>query len=278
MRSFRFLRCRNRRTNRGARHGSIAKVALSNNMMTSNGVYGETSKLLNGDDGRHVMNPYDQMNGGGATDSSFALYPLPTQALNHRSASSTYAPLPVPVPSLPHNNNTAASPLSHAAIPISELQHHIDRLRMNNNLGFQQEFESIETGQHFSWENSSADVNKHKNRYANVVAYDHTRVMLSDVDGIPGSDYINANYIDGYDKVNCLFVVLDKKNIIFFQPKAYIATQGPLAETFADFWRMIWEEGSATIVMLTNLEERARIKCDQYWPTRGTSTYGDIQV
>ena len=222
VRSFRFLRCRNRRTNRGARHGSIAKVALSNNMMTtSNGVYGETSKLLNGDDGRHVMNPYEQMNGGGATDSSFALYPLPTQALNHRSASSTYAPLPVPVPSLPHhNNNTTASPLSHAAIPISELQHHIDRLRMNNNLGFQQEFESIETGQHFSWENSSADVNKHKNRYANVVAYDHTRVILSDVDGIPGSDYINANYIDGYDKVNCLFVVLDKKKYHFLSAES----------------------------------------------------------
>lgn len=64
-----------------------------------------------------------------------------------------------------------------------------------------QEFESIETGQQFTWENSNADVNKHKNRYANVVAYDHSRVVLSSIDGIPGTDYINANYIDGYDKV-----------------------------------------------------------------------------
>lgn len=65
-----------------------------------------------------------------------------------------------------------------------------------------QEYDSIETGQHFTWENSSLEVNKPKNRYANVVAYDHSRVILSqleDVDGniIEGSDYINANYIDG---------------------------------------------------------------------------------
>ncbi|PIO59003.1 Protein-tyrosine phosphatase, partial [Teladorsagia circumcincta] len=123
------------------------------------------------------------------------------------------------------------------------------------------EFESIETGQQFTWENSNSDINKHKNRYANVVAYDHSRVVLSSMEGIPGTDYINANYIDGYDK-----------------PKAYIATQGPLPETFGDFWRMVWEEGSSTIVMLTNLEERSRVKCDQYWPTRGSSTYGEVQV
>ena len=54
--------------------------------------------------------------------------------------------------------------------------------------------------------------------------------------------------------------------------------QGPLPETVADFWRMVWEQRSATIVMLTRLEERARIKCDQYWPTRGTESYGVMQV
>lgn len=93
------------------------------------------------------------------------------------------------------------------------------------------------------------------------MAYDHSRVVLSTVDGMPGSDYINANYIDGYDR-----------------PKAYIASQGPLPETFSDFWRMVWEERSATIVMLTKLEERSRIKCDLYWPTRGTSIYGKVAV
>jgi netrin-G3 ligand len=47
-----------------------------------------------------------------------------------------------------------------------------------------------------------------------------------------------------------------------------------LPETVADFWRMVWEQRSSTIVMLTRLEERSRIKCDQYWPTRGTESYG----
>lgn len=59
---------------------------------------------------------------------------------------------------------------------------------------------------------------------------------------------------------------------------AYIATQGPLPETFGDFWRMIWEQRCASIVMMTRLEERNRIKCDQYWPSRGTDTYGPMQV
>ena len=54
--------------------------------------------------------------------------------------------------------------------------------------------------------------------------------------------------------------------------------QGPLPETFADFWRMVWEQRSFTIVMMTRLEERARIKCDQYWPVKGTQTYGPVHV
>lgn len=61
--------------------------------------------------------------------------------------------------------------------------------------------------------------------------------------GIPGSDYINANYIDGYRKQN-----------------AYIATQGALPETFGDFWRMMWEQRGATVVMMTKLEERSRVR------------------
>lgn len=58
----------------------------------------------------------------------------------------------------------------------------------------------------------------------------------------------------------------------------YISFQGPLPETFGDFWRMVWEQRSATIVMMTKLEERTRIKCDQYWPGRGTELYGNVNV
>ncbi|XP_026208116.1 receptor-type tyrosine-protein phosphatase delta isoform X17 [Anabas testudineus] len=150
---------------------------------------------------------------------------------------------------------------SHPPIPILDLADHQERLKANDNLKFSQEYESIDPGQQFTWEHSNLEVNKPKNRYANVIAYDHSRVLLSAIDGIPGSDYINANYIDGYRKQN-----------------AYIATQGALPETFGEFWRMIWEQRSAIIVMMTKLEERSRVKCDQYWPTRGTETYGLIQV
>ena len=86
-------------------------------------------------------------------------------------------------------------------------------------------------------------------------------MQLDPVDNLTGSDYINANYIDGYRKA-----------------RAYIATQGPLPETFNDFWRMVWEQNSNVIVMLTRLEERSRIKCDQYWPNRDRSAYGPIGV
>ncbi|XP_063021992.1 receptor-type tyrosine-protein phosphatase F isoform X10 [Melospiza melodia melodia] len=149
----------------------------------------------------------------------------------------------------------------HPPIPVSDLADNIERLKANDGLKFSQEYESIDPGQQFTWENSNLEVNKPKNRYANVIAYDHSRVILTSIDGVPGSDYINANYIDGYRKQN-----------------AYIATQGPLPETLSDFWRMVWEQRTATIVMMTRLEEKSRVKCDQYWPSRGTETYGMIQV
>ncbi|XP_037132914.1 receptor-type tyrosine-protein phosphatase F-like isoform X15 [Syngnathus acus] len=149
----------------------------------------------------------------------------------------------------------------HPPIPVASLADHIEHLKANDGLRFSQEYESIDPSQQFTWENSNMEVNKPKNRYANVIAYDHSRVVLTSVDAVPGSDYVNANYIDGYRKQN-----------------AYIATQGPLPETLSDFWRMVWEQRSSTIVMMTRLEEKSRVKCDQYWPARGTETYGMIQV
>ncbi|KAM6948832.1 receptor-type tyrosine-protein phosphatase S isoform 3-T3 [Aplochiton taeniatus] len=151
--------------------------------------------------------------------------------------------------------------MSHPPIPINELAEHTELLKANDNLRLSQEYESIDPGQQFTWEHSNLEVNKPKNRYANVIAYDHTRVILAPIDGVLGSDYINANYIDGYRKQS-----------------AYMATQGPLAETFGDFWRMVWEQRTASVVMMTRLEEKSRIKCDQYWPSRGTETYGMTQV
>ncbi|XP_058805805.1 tyrosine-protein phosphatase Lar isoform X2 [Phymastichus coffea] len=182
-----------------------------------------------------------------------------TRPLMSADMSSSHAPSdPVEMRRL---NFQTPGMISHPPIPISELGNHIERLKANDNLKFSQEYESIEPGQQFTWDHSNMEVNTSKNRYANVIAYDHSRVILQTIEGVPGSDYINANYCDGYRKQN-----------------AYVATQGPLQETFADFWRMCWELRSATIVMMTKLEERTRIKCDQYWPSRGTETYGQMQV
>ncbi|TRZ02638.1 hypothetical protein DNTS_000622 [Danionella cerebrum] len=145
--------------------------------------------------------------------------------------------------------------LAHSSDPV-------EMRRLNYQTQGSSVFSSPNTSsQQFTWENSNLEVNKPKNRYANVIAYDHSRVVLTPVDGVPGSDYINGNYIDGYRKQN-----------------AYIATQGPLPETLSDFWRMVWEQRTSTIVMMTRLEEKSRVKCDQYWPSRGTETYGMIQV
>ncbi|CAJ0924893.1 unnamed protein product [Ranitomeya imitator] len=98
--------------------------------------------------------------------------------------------------------------------------------------------------------------NKFKNRLVNIMPYETTRVCLQPIRGVEGSDYINASFIDGYR-----------------QQKAYIATQGPLAETTEDFWRMLWENNSTIVVMLTKLREMGREKCHQYWPAERSARY-----
>ncbi|XP_065539281.1 receptor-type tyrosine-protein phosphatase O isoform X2 [Lathamus discolor] len=105
-------------------------------------------------------------------------------------------------------------------------------------------------------------MNRCKNRYTNILPYDFSRVRLVSMNEEEGSDYINANYIPGYHS-----------------PQEYIATQGPLPETRNDFWKMVLQQKSQIIVMLTQCNEKRRVKCDHYWPfTEDPIAYGDITV
>uniref|UniRef100_A0A452UR68 Tyrosine-protein phosphatase non-receptor type n=1 Tax=Ursus maritimus TaxID=29073 RepID=A0A452UR68_URSMA len=88
--------------------------------------------------------------------------------------------------------------------------------------------------------------NLDKNRYKDVLPYDTTRVLLQG-----NEDYINASYVN----VNGINLV-----------NKYIAAQGPLPHTCAQFWQVVWDQKLSLIVMLTTLTERGRTKCHQYWP------------
>jgi tyrosine-protein phosphatase non-receptor type 9 len=91
--------------------------------------------------------------------------------------------------------------------------------------------------------------NQAKNRYTDVLCYDHSRVLLNPENSESNSDYINANFVDGYK-----------------QSRAFIFSQGPLPRTFPDFWQLVWEHQVMVIVMTTKTVERHRTKCGQYWP------------
>ncbi|XP_033009253.1 receptor-type tyrosine-protein phosphatase T isoform X3 [Lacerta agilis] len=146
------------------------------------------------------------------------------------------------------------------AIRVADLLQHITQMKRGQGYGFKEEYEALPEGQTASWDTAKEDENRNKNRYGNIISYDHSRVRLQLLEGDPHSDYINANYIDGYHR-----------------PHHYIATQGPMQETVKDFWRMIWQENSASVVMVTNLVEVGRVKCVRYWPD-DTEVYGDIKV
>lgn len=127
----------------------------------------------------------------------------------------------------------------------------VDMVRSRGRQGLVQEYAEIRArAPEGTFTNARIRVNLAKNRYTDVLCYDHSRVILSQIDDEPTSDYINANFVDGYKQRN-----------------AYISTQGPLPKTTPDFWRMVWEQHCLVIVMTTRVLERGRTKCGQYWET-----------
>jgi len=106
-------------------------------------------------------------------------------------------------------------------------------------------------------------VNLKQNRHFDVLPNPTTRVMLTQTAGGVASTYYNANYMPAEDGA----------------AKRYICAQGPMADTVADFWRMVVEHGVRSVVMATGVEENGRSKCARYWPEPSCSqTYGGWTV
>ncbi|XP_048031318.1 receptor-type tyrosine-protein phosphatase H-like isoform X2 [Megalobrama amblycephala] len=152
---------------------------------------------------------------------------------------------------------------SYKLIPADKFPEHFRNMSRDENRGFSQEYEDLSS---VGIEQSSVAAylpkNKDKNRFTNVLPYDSSRVQLT-VNDEDDSDYINANYMPGYDNAS----------------NQYIAAQGPLPSTVNDFWRMVWEKRSQAIIMVTNCTESGRIKCEQYWPLDYTPcVYGNLVV
>ncbi|XP_035474669.1 receptor-type tyrosine-protein phosphatase O isoform X2 [Scophthalmus maximus] len=128
---------------------------------------------------------------------------------------------------------------------------------------FSLQFEELKSvGLDLSHDAADLPVNRPKNRYTNILPYDFSRVKLVSMHNDEGSDYVNANFIPGYKHA-----------------KEYIATQGPLPETRNDFWKMVLQQKCPIVVMLTQCNERRRVKCDHYWPfTDEPVMYGEISV
>ncbi|XP_016086708.1 receptor-type tyrosine-protein phosphatase H-like [Sinocyclocheilus grahami] len=148
-------------------------------------------------------------------------------------------------------------------ISLDKFPEYYQNMSRDENRGFSEEYEDLSS---VGIEQSSIAAllpeNKDKNRFANVSAYDSSRVHLTTKDE-GDSDYVNANYMPGYGNAS----------------RQYIAAQGPLPSTVNDFWRMVWEKRSQAIVMLTNCTESGRVKCEQYWPLDYTPClYGNLLV
>uniref|UniRef100_A0A8C1R9J0 Protein tyrosine phosphatase receptor type O n=1 Tax=Cyprinus carpio TaxID=7962 RepID=A0A8C1R9J0_CYPCA len=148
-------------------------------------------------------------------------------------------------------------------VQLSDFEAYIKDMSRDSAYKFSLQFEELKSvGLDLSHEAADLPVNRPKNRYTNILPYDFSRVKLISLHNDEGSDYINANFIPGYNS-----------------PHEFIATQGPLPETRNDFWNMVLQQKSHIIVMLTQCNERRRVKCDHYWPfTEEPVAYGDITV
>lgn len=180
-------------------------------------------------------------------------------------------------------------PFNATRITASNIHQRVKQLQGENGpksfgkAGFWEEFESLQQQEFkhlYSRKEGNKVENRNKNRYKNILPFDDTRVKLKDVDpNVPGSDYINANYIRWKADENNVYGEMGSDP----SGKVYIATQGCLPSTIADFWQMVWQENCRVIVMTTKEIEREKNKCARYWPEPpgdkdDTKKYGKITV
>ncbi|XP_058795519.1 receptor-type tyrosine-protein phosphatase kappa isoform X1 [Phymastichus coffea] len=125
------------------------------------------------------------------------------------------------------------------------------------------EFQTATKVETHSCRHALKQANREKNQNQKCIPYDYNRVVLETIDGRTDSDYVNASYVDS-----------------LLKPNAYIVTQGPMESTVVEFWRMVWQEKAACIVMLTKTFDFIKVECMQYWPPNfeKIEVYGDIHV
>ncbi|OZC05141.1 Protein-tyrosine phosphatase, partial [Onchocerca flexuosa] len=147
---------------------------------------------------------------------------------------------------------------------IHNFAEHVRLMSADSDFRFSEEYENLKlVGHGQTCIAADLTVNRAKNRFTNILPYDHSRVKLIPTDDDDGSDYINASYIPGFNS-----------------RREFIAAQGPLPSTRDHFWRVVWEQYCPAIIALTKCVEKGRDKCHQYWPDNDQLSvlYADIEV
>ncbi|VDN01727.1 unnamed protein product [Thelazia callipaeda] len=147
---------------------------------------------------------------------------------------------------------------------VRNFAEHVQLMSADSDFRFSEEYEDLKlVGHGQTCIAADLTVNRAKNRFTNILPYDHSRVKLIPMDDDDGSDYVNASYISGFNS-----------------RREFIAAQGPLPSTRDHFWRVVWEQQCPAIVALTKCVEKGRDKCHQYWPDNDQRSvlYADIEV
>uniref|UniRef100_A0A0N5AJB0 protein-tyrosine-phosphatase n=1 Tax=Syphacia muris TaxID=451379 RepID=A0A0N5AJB0_9BILA len=165
---------------------------------------------------------------------------------------------------IPHTVVSGADTTRSRPVRVADFVEHVRIMSADSDFRFSEEYEDLKLiGNGQPCIAADLTVNRAKNRFTNILPYDHSRVKLMPSDDEEGSDYLNASYIPGYNS-----------------RREFIAAQGPLPSTRDHFWRAVWEQQCPAIVALTKCVEKGRDKCHQYWPDNEQMTvlYADIEV